>query len=286
MLGTTLGVKEGNQVTTNSLTAFGEPLSTLPMEDSFFTGKPHVGEMGYVFLFRAYRADQGKWQTSDPLGYPDGWNNFAYVNNMASCSIDFAGAWNLLKWLYTGDGNASDAIYNAAVEEAGASYYDGLQAAIAGMPVLGTALNYYGQTCSWVGWDGSTALAQAVSSDPLVKLFADSFKTNLQRTIEFNKKAGTLSEDSGLLTLDTGTTFDLGSALILGRFYVNVTATWTISHVENNKYRYNGTINYTINDKFDFDLKVRTLSLGLLEFGKPFDVTVSWTDIISGYFYE
>ena len=65
MLGTTLGVKEGNQVTANSLTAFGEPLSTLPMEDSFFTGKPHVGEMGYVFLFRAYRADQGKWQTSD-----------------------------------------------------------------------------------------------------------------------------------------------------------------------------------------------------------------------------
>ena len=91
MLGTTLGVKEGNQVTANSLTAFGEPLSTLPMEDSFFTGKPHVGEMGYVFLFRAYRADQGKWQTADPLGYPDGWNNFAYVNNNIIKYVDPTG---------------------------------------------------------------------------------------------------------------------------------------------------------------------------------------------------
>ena len=91
MLGTTLGVKEGNQVTANSLTAFGEPLSTLPMEDSFFTGKPHVGEMGYAFLFRAYRADQGKWQTADPLGYPDGWNNFAYVNNGVFHKLDVIG---------------------------------------------------------------------------------------------------------------------------------------------------------------------------------------------------
>ena len=91
MLGTTLGVKEGNQLTVNSLTAFGEPLSTSPMEDSFFTGKPHVGEMGYAFLFRAYRADQGKWQTADPLGYPDGWNNFAYVNNGVFHKLDVIG---------------------------------------------------------------------------------------------------------------------------------------------------------------------------------------------------
>ena len=95
MLGTTLGVKDGNQVTANSLTAFGDPLSTLPMEDSFFTDKPHVGEMGYVFLFRAYRADQGKWQTSDPLGYPDGWNNFAYVNNGVTEAIDWMGGCTL-----------------------------------------------------------------------------------------------------------------------------------------------------------------------------------------------
>ena len=104
MLGTTLGVKEGNQVTANSLTAFGEPLSASPMEDSFFTGKPHVGEMGYVFLFRAYRADQGKWQTADPLGYPDGWNNTQYCGNALTSAVDLFGAW---KFIVTGNSNPS-----------------------------------------------------------------------------------------------------------------------------------------------------------------------------------
>ena len=91
MLGTTLGIKDGDKVMQNNLTAFGESLSASPMQDSFFTGKPHVGEMGYVFLFRAYRADQGKWQTSDPLGYPDGWNNLAYCNNEVIEYYDFLG---------------------------------------------------------------------------------------------------------------------------------------------------------------------------------------------------
>ena len=92
MLGTTLGVKDGDKVMQNNLTAFGAPTDHSSLTtDHFFTGKPHVGEMGYVFLFRAYRADQGKWQTSDPLGYPDGWNNFAYVNNRAVYRIDLFG---------------------------------------------------------------------------------------------------------------------------------------------------------------------------------------------------
>ena len=52
MLGTTLGVKDGDKVTQNNLTAFGESLSASPMQDSFFTGKPHVGELGYAFLFQ------------------------------------------------------------------------------------------------------------------------------------------------------------------------------------------------------------------------------------------
>ena len=113
MLGTTLGIKDGDKVMQNNLTAFGESLSASLMEDSFFTGKPHVGEMGYVFLFRAYRADQGKWNSQDPvalamalptatdfsrnssfvkaLGYPDGWNNLAYCNNGVTMYFDFLG---------------------------------------------------------------------------------------------------------------------------------------------------------------------------------------------------
>ncbi len=76
MLGSTLGVK-GQQNARVSMTAFGETNDP----NAYFTGKPQVGELGYAFLFRNYRPEQGKWQTQDPLGYPDGWNSFAYCNN-------------------------------------------------------------------------------------------------------------------------------------------------------------------------------------------------------------
>ena len=59
--------------------------------DSFFTGKPYVEGLGYSFLFRNYRPEIGKWQTSDPVGYPDGWNNFAYCNNEVLDAIDGIG---------------------------------------------------------------------------------------------------------------------------------------------------------------------------------------------------
>ena len=87
MLGNTLGVKGKNAYQPIKMTAFGESDNV----DAFFTGKPLVGELGYAFLFRNYRPEQGKWQTADPLGYPDGWNNFAYVNNAVIKYIDFLG---------------------------------------------------------------------------------------------------------------------------------------------------------------------------------------------------
>ena len=53
MLGTTLGIKDGDKVMQNNLTAFGAPTDHSSLTtDHFFTGKPHVGEMGYAFLFR------------------------------------------------------------------------------------------------------------------------------------------------------------------------------------------------------------------------------------------
>ena len=58
---------------------------------AMFTGKPHVAELGYAFLFRNYNSSFGKWSTSDPLGYPDGWNNFAYCNNWMINAIDWGG---------------------------------------------------------------------------------------------------------------------------------------------------------------------------------------------------
>ena len=89
MLGTTLGVKSGEGFDSIARDAFGQ--TTDQSKEQFFTGKPYVGELGYAFLFRNYRANQGKWQTEDPLGYPDGWNNFAYVNNNVMKTVDLYG---------------------------------------------------------------------------------------------------------------------------------------------------------------------------------------------------
>ena len=88
MLGSTLAVN-GNPV---EMTSFGETGN----KNAFFTGKPMIDELGYSFLFRDYNPNQGKWTTSDPLGYPDGWNNLAYVNNQPYYDIDFLGAWTLV----------------------------------------------------------------------------------------------------------------------------------------------------------------------------------------------
>ena len=85
MLGNTLAVN-GKAV---EMSSFGETAD----KNAFFTGKPMIDELGYSFLFRDYNPNQGKWTTTDPLGYPDGWNNLAYVNNRASNCFDFAGAW-------------------------------------------------------------------------------------------------------------------------------------------------------------------------------------------------
>ncbi len=88
MLGNTLGTKQ-EKFNPVQMTAFGETKDT----DALFTGKPYIGELGYAFLFRNYRADKGKWLTADPLGYPDGWNNFAYCNNRVVRFFDFLGGW-------------------------------------------------------------------------------------------------------------------------------------------------------------------------------------------------
>ena len=83
MLGTTLAVN-GNPV---EMTSFGETNDS----SAFFTGKPMIEELGYSFLFRDYNPSHGRWTTADPLGYPDGWNNLAYVNNNVTIYVDYLG---------------------------------------------------------------------------------------------------------------------------------------------------------------------------------------------------
>ena len=58
---------------------------------SVFTGKPAVAGLGHAFLMRNYRAGLGKWQTADPMGYPDGWNQLAYCGNGVMSRIDVGG---------------------------------------------------------------------------------------------------------------------------------------------------------------------------------------------------
>ena len=104
MLGTTVGAKKDGKYSAAALTAFGERLdnvdSTSPairsLGEGWFTGKPYVEGLGRTFLMRNYRASLGKWQTADPIGYPDGWNQLAYCGNEVISSVDFLGC----KWVY------------------------------------------------------------------------------------------------------------------------------------------------------------------------------------------
>ena len=89
ILGTSMGKVSGNGYSAIDKTSFGADTSG---KSSFFTGKPYVEGLGYAFLFRNYRADMGKWQISDIIGYPDGWNNFAYCNNDITNVVDLLGA--------------------------------------------------------------------------------------------------------------------------------------------------------------------------------------------------
>ena len=99
MLGTTVGAKNGRKYTAAALTAFGERLdnvdSTSPairsLGEGWFTGKPFVEGLGRTFLMRNYRASLAKWQTADPMGYPDGWNQLAYCGNGVTSAVDLWG---------------------------------------------------------------------------------------------------------------------------------------------------------------------------------------------------
>ena len=104
-LGNTVAVKNDEAYCTTSMTAFGESTDS----GAFFTGKPFVGELGYAFLMRSYRPENGKWQSTDPLGYPDGWNQLAYCNNGVTSSVDL---WGCIEFMFDGDTDFSSSSGN------------------------------------------------------------------------------------------------------------------------------------------------------------------------------
>jgi len=103
MLGTTVGAKKGARYSAAALTAFGESGS----RHTFYTGKPQVDGLGHAFFFRNYRAGLGKWQTADPLGYPDGWNQLAYCGNGVLDHVDLWGG-SSVSYSVTPGGRPSD----------------------------------------------------------------------------------------------------------------------------------------------------------------------------------
>lgn len=84
-----MGRVSENGYTAIDKTNFGADSSD---NSSFFTGKPYIEDLGYAFLLRNYRADIGKWLSQDLIGYPDGWNNFAYCCNSVVADFGIYGA--------------------------------------------------------------------------------------------------------------------------------------------------------------------------------------------------
>ena len=123
MLGTTVGAKKDGKYSAAALTAFGEDLtvhSPTPTQNSnFFTGKPFVEGLGHAFLMRNYRAGLAKWQSADPMGYPDGWNQLVYCGNGVVSCVDICGAerfdhawWVIFSHWLGGTGSELDIFYD------------------------------------------------------------------------------------------------------------------------------------------------------------------------------
>ena len=56
---------------------------------------------------RNYRAGLAKWQSADPMGYPDGWNQFAYCGNGVTSAVDYIGGITIYTTSRTGTASNS-----------------------------------------------------------------------------------------------------------------------------------------------------------------------------------
>ena len=164
MLGNTVAIN-GKSI---DMTAFGETENT----DAMFTGKPHVAELGYAFLFRNYDSSLGKWSTADPLGYPDGWNNFAYCNNSIIALVDPIGCFweevtQIATGIVTGAGAGVGAIVGSVVPGVGTA-----AGAMAGA-ITGAISGAISALSNCIA-DPPQSYADAVASGALDGLFAGS----------------------------------------------------------------------------------------------------------------
>ena len=125
MLGSTLGVAANGSYSPINRTSFGEVDNASNSDYNFFTGKPNVDGLGYAFLFRNYNANNGKWLSQDPLGYPDGLNNLTYCKNNVLACLDNLGMWTL-EVIGTSSGEYTSSTLNYRCYDSTAqSYLDG-----------------------------------------------------------------------------------------------------------------------------------------------------------------
>lgn len=78
-LATTVGVADAaGEIAALEADAFGSPLAG-GANAGRFTGKPYDEHLGaYVFPFRNYRANEARWMSADPSGFPDGVSSISY----------------------------------------------------------------------------------------------------------------------------------------------------------------------------------------------------------------
>jgi RHS repeat-associated protein len=82
-LATTVGITDAaGEIAAIEADAFGAPLAATGQVPSRYTGKPYDEDLGaFVFPFRNYRPEEGRWMSADPSGFPDGVNARASVQN-------------------------------------------------------------------------------------------------------------------------------------------------------------------------------------------------------------
>jgi len=69
----------------------------------------HLGE-------RWYQPGLGRFVQRDPIGINGGLNVYLYCVNNPLAAVDPSGLWSPIRWIYTGDGNASNSTYDAALD--------------------------------------------------------------------------------------------------------------------------------------------------------------------------
>jgi RHS repeat-associated protein len=115
-LATTVAIADSaGEIAAMEADAFGAPLA-IGEAPGRFTGKPYDADIGaYVFPFRNYRPEEGRWMSADPSGFPDGMNSTHYAPNGYS-EVDSLGLFRtpgrrdkpFVSYYYRSGGSTSD----------------------------------------------------------------------------------------------------------------------------------------------------------------------------------